>query len=184
MTRQAILTNHAQRLAAVVRNVHLKRALASVDPQPILNFWRITYGNLLDIVVLEWCKAFGTNAEPTHWKRVIKDKDHNVFHKDLLAALGITGAQWAAYWKEMKNYRDKLAAHHIDDGTVKVYPDLKLALESCYFYYGRIITELRALGETRFPDDLRNYGARFEAQAKDIAKSALAATSVHREKVF
>jgi hypothetical protein len=184
MTRRAVLTDHAQRLVAVVRNAHLKRALASVDPQPSLHFWCITYGNLLDVSVLEWCKVFGTNAEPTHWRRVIKDKNHDAFRKGLLVALGITSAEWIAYWKEMKNYRDKLAAHYIDDGTVHAYPNLTLAITSSCFYYAHLIKELRALGEKRFPEDLSTYGARFEAQAKDIAKTALAATSVHKEQVF
>jgi hypothetical protein len=32
---------------------------------PSLNFWRLIYGNLLDVAVLEWCKVFGSDAEPT-----------------------------------------------------------------------------------------------------------------------
>lgn len=182
MARKDDLIAHVFRLVGMVRSAHLKRALAAIDPEPKLNFWRLIYGNLLDVAVLEWCKVFGTHAEPTHWKNVISD--HDAFRKALLAALQIDEATWVAYWEEMKNYRDNLVAHHIQNGKVTHYPKLDLALESAYFYYAHLIKELRALGEARFPDDLKMYSQNFEAQATDIAKAALIATSKMPEKVY
>ena len=172
---------HITRVGNVVRSAQLKRALSTVDPHPALNFWRLIYGNLLDVAVLEWCKVFGTDTEPTHWKRVVAD--HDAFRSALLAALKIDQASWAAYWEKMKTYRDTLVAHHFDDSPVTHYPTLDLAIESCYFYYSYLITELRRLGETCFPDDLRDYSARFATQAKEIVEIALASTAKIKERV-
>jgi hypothetical protein len=180
-TRSEILT-HIRRVGSVVRNAQLRRALSSVDPNPTLYVWRLIYGNLLDVAVLEWCRVFGTDTEPTHWKRVVAD--HGAFRSALLTALKIDEASWAAYWEKMKTYRDTLVAHHFDDSPVTHYPTLDLALESCYFYYSYLITELRRLGEPYFPDDLRDYSARFAAQAKEIAEIALASTAKIKERVY
>ncbi len=181
MATQSELIAHVTRLGNVVRSAHLKRALTSVDPNPTLNFWRLIYGNLLDVAVLEWCKLFGADSELTHWKRVVRD--HDGFRRGLLAALGIDQKKWANYWEEMKVYRDALVAHHAGSPNVSRYPDLGLALESCYFYYAYVIAELRALGEARFPDDLKEYGARFAAQARVIGERALASTAGFQERV-
>lgn len=176
------LITHLMRLASVARSAHLKRSLASVESDPPLNFWRLIYGNLLDVAVLEWCKIFGTHAEPTHWKIVVTD--HDAFRDGLLDLLEIDRATWEAYWEEMKNYRDNLIAHHIEEGTeITTYPKLDLALESSYYYYTYLIKELRERGETRFPDDLKEYSARFAEQATEIAQKALGATTEIAERV-
>jgi hypothetical protein len=180
-TKSEILT-HIKRVGSVVRSAQLRRALSSVDPNPTLYFWRLIYGNLLDVAVLEWCKVFGTDTEPTHWKRVVAD--HDAFRNALLTALKIDQASWAAYWEKMKSYRDTLVAHHFDDSPVTHYPTLDVALESCYFYYSYLIRELRRLGDTYFPDDLHGYSARYAAQAKEIAKIALASTAKIKERVY
>ncbi len=181
MARRDDLIRHILRLVNLTRSARLKRSLASVESDPTLNFWRLIYGNLLDVAVLEWCKIFGAHAEPTHWKNVVTD--HDTFRNDLLASLKIDDARWNAYWEEMKTYRNKLIAHHIEDGGPAYYPKLDLALKSSYYYYAYLIEDLRALGETRFPDDLKEYSERFACQATDIAKKALGATAGIAEKV-
>lgn len=181
MARKVDLIAHVFRLVGVARSAHLKRALTEINAGPALNFWRLIYGNLLDVAVLEWCKVFGTHAEPTHWKKVITD--HDSFRKGLFAALKVDEPAWVAYWEEMKNYRDNCIAHHIEDADFEKYPKLDLALESSYYYYAHLIKELRELGETKYPDDLREYSTRFAAQATLIAKAALGATAGIPEKV-
>jgi hypothetical protein len=179
-TKSEILA-HIRRVRNVVCCAQLKRSLRSVDPNPTLNFWRLIYGNLLDVAVLEWCKIFGTDTEPTHWKKVVAD--HDAFRSALLTALKIDQASWAAYREKMKSYRDTQIAHQSDDYRVTHYPILDVALESCYFYYSYLIRELRRLGETNLPDDLRDYSVRFAAQAKEIAEIALASTGKIKERV-
>jgi hypothetical protein len=44
-----------------------------------LNFWRLIYGNLMDMAVIEWCKLFGSDSEehqPAHWKNIIPEAEH------------------------------------------------------------------------------------------------------------
>ena len=172
---------HIGRLGVVVRSAHLKRSLTEINPTPSLNFWRLIYGNLLDVAVLEWCKVFGSDAEPTHWKRVVSD--HERFRTGLLSALGIDQGRWVEYWNHMKTYRDTQVAHHWNAPPLTHYPDLTLALESSYFYYDYLICELRRLGDRRFPDDVRDYCTRFAAQATEIARQALSATAGFSEQV-
>ena len=52
-------------LTSFVRTVHLKRVMHAIDPAPRLNFWRVIYGNSLDIGVIDWCKLFGSIG-PSH----------------------------------------------------------------------------------------------------------------------
>jgi len=182
MARKDDLITHVERLVNVTRSAQLKRSLTSVESDPALNFWRVIYGNLLDVAVLEWCKIFGTNAEPAHWKKIVTD--HDAFQKDLLALLKIDKATWTMYWDELKNYRNKSIAHHCKEGGPENYPKLDLALESSYYYYAYLIKELRVFGRSKFPDDLREYSEKFARQATDIARKALTATSGITEKVY
>ncbi len=177
------LLTAVQRLGMIVRCIHQKRALTDIEKKPQLNFWLLIYGMLLDVAVLEWCKLFGTDSEPTHWKRVVADPDR--FRSDLLMALAIDELRWMEYWQDMKNYRDRHVAHHNWDlSIIDHYPELTLALKSSYFYYSYVIAELRTRGETRFPADLDEYCARFAHQAGEIGRAALAATARFRERVY
>ncbi len=184
MSRRTDLTAHLFRLVHLSRSAQMKRALTAVDPDPHLNFWRLIHGNQLDIAVLEWCKVFGSDSEATHWKKIVPPAEHDGFRNNLLASLGITAESWASYWNEMKVYRDNLAAHHNELNKVASYPILDHALKSSYFYYKYLIKELRALGETRFPDDLEAYCAKFAEQVHEVAAKAVAATSTMKECVF
>ncbi len=169
-------------ITQIVRCIHLKKVLTAIDPSPKLNFWRLMYGDLLDISVLEWTKVFGSNAEPSHWKGIVSD--HKKFKTELLQYVSCTESEWASYWNLMKDYRDEHVAHHSSSPTVTNYPTLNLALRSCYFYYSYLIKEARAAGETRFPNDLEEYSKKFADQSTNIAKAAIFATSEFQELVF
>jgi len=184
MNRHDHLIVHLFRLVHIARSAQMKQALTAVDPDPLLNFWRLFHGNQLDIAVLEWCKVFGSDAEPTHWKKLVPIADHDSFRSAMLAELGINNDAWAAYWEEMKAYRDSLVAHHFEVPRLDKYPSVELALKSAYFYYKWLIRQLRGLGETKYPDDLAEYAERFEAQAIEIVKRAMAATSDMKERVY
>lgn len=173
---------HRNRTVCLVRNVMLKRALHNVDPEPKLNFWRITYGNLMDVAVIEWCKTFGSDSEGGHWKEVVDN--HDSFRSGLLDQLGISQDRWAEYWKEMKRYRDKRAAHADFSVEVPDFPCFDIALKSAYYYYQFLIElkpELVAGGE---PTDLRSYASDFEALAKKAAQAAIKATDRLPETVY
>lgn len=184
MTRREELTAHLFRLVHLARSAMIKRALTEVDPEPHLNFWRLIHGNQLDIAVLEWCKVFGSDGEATHWKKIVPPADHGRFRDGLFGAVGVTADEWAAYWNEMKKYRDNLVAHHIELNKVDNYPVLNLAVKSSSFYYSYLIKELRLLGETRYPEDLQIYCQAFESQAREIAAAAVASTAAIKEQVY
>jgi hypothetical protein len=183
MTRRKDLTTHLFRLVHLARSTEMKRALTEVDPDPHLNFWRLIHGNQLDIAVLEWCKVFGSDGEATHWKKIVPPADHDHFRNSLFAVVEVTAEQWAAYWTEMKAYRDNLISHHIELNRIANYPALDLALKSSCFYYSYLIKELRSLGETRYPDDLQIYCEAFENQAREIATAAVTSTAAFNERV-
>jgi hypothetical protein len=183
MIRRDRLIEHLGRLVHLTRSIMMKRALTAVDPNPHLNFWRLIYGNQLDIAVIEWCKVFGSDGEATHWKKVVPTIYHVRFRNDLLASAGIAGGAWTSYWKEMKTYRDNLAVHHNSAIRIPEFPKLDIALKSSYFYYAHLIKEMRQLGETRFPDDLEAYCIEFELLAREVAASAIAATAIIEERV-
>jgi len=182
MASRQDLTKHVELVGNVVRSTLLKRSLTSVNADPQLNFWRIIYGNLLDVAVVAWCMIFGADSEPTHWKKIVPVYRHELFRASLLSAMSVDESQWAAYWEEMKAYRDTQVAHY-QEGAER-YPSLGLALESSYFYYGYLLKELRQLGETGFPGDLRQYGEKFEFQSVKIANVALNSTAAIKEEVF
>lgn len=180
------LLDTADTLASLVRNIHLRRALSAVRADPHLVFWRLIYGDLSDIVVLEWCKLFGSDddeRQPLHWKNVVPDP--NKFRTDLFSRLQIYESKWRSYWREMKQYRDQSVAHHdIRRSEIKNYPKFDLALESAYFYYEFIVDQLRHMGTDLKPSDLREYSKSFAAQCREIADAAMKATENFKENVF
>ncbi len=179
-------------LAAVIRNIHLKRVLHEVDSQPRLNFWCLIYGNLLDMAVIEWCKLFGSDHEehqPVHWKNIFPEAEHNTFRQGLLHDLKITHEEWLSYWEEVKGYRDNHAAHFNVDWlrheNERRYPRLELALQAAYYYYGKLISKLEANdAQHRYPKDIKEYSDRFVTQARKAARKAIAATADMVERVL
>ena len=61
--RKQRLLSVVEILASVVRTIHLRRSFHTVSPAPALVMWRVIYGNLTDMAVLEWCKLFGSDDE-------------------------------------------------------------------------------------------------------------------------
>jgi hypothetical protein len=184
-TKQA-LAEAVEIVAALVRNICLKRALSAADADPHLNFWRVMYGNQMDMAVIDWCKLFGSDSaanNPTHWKNIVSDEAK--FRTDMLAAIGKTTTEWEAYWIEMRDYRNWAAAHHdVRRRTIAKYPHLDVALANAFFFYDYLRTELKAHDIDQRPDDIRTYAKAFEDKALAVAKTAMAATKRIEEDVY
>jgi hypothetical protein len=176
------LKTQIDRLVVVVRSIGIKNALTEANANPHLVFWRLIYGSMLDIAVIEWCKVFGTDDQPTHWKNFISD--HAAFRKKLFSFLDITQDQWSQYWQHMTNYRNTHAAHHLGVKEGDTYPVLDIALKSCLFYYSKLIEKVKALGVNNLPESLEAYSKQFNKQTFKIAKAALASTNDIKEEVF
>ena len=175
-------------LAAFVRNVHLKRVLHDLAPEPRLNFWRVIYGNFTDMAVIEWSKLFGYDRkQPTQWRSAVPEAQHAAFQRDLVRALGLSRQEWHDYHDEIKSYRDKLAAHHassLDPDLPSNFPRFDIALKAARFYYDWTLKRMADRGETHhYPLDLDDYCRRFSEQASQAAQRALAATDTMGEKV-
>ena len=183
MPTPAQIVDAIEVIVGVVRNIALKRALAEVEPDPHLNFWRVMHGNAMDMAVLEWCKLFGLDGDvqSVHWKAVFDD--HDAFRDGLLQHLGLDGASWRDYWTEMRTYRDQYVAHLDAKRAADAYPELGTALASATFYYQELLSLLRAEGIERYPSDLADYYEQFRVQALDVATRATGATRGIEERV-
>ena len=184
--RKQNLLSIVEIIASLIRTIQLRRTFHAVSPKPPLVFWRVIYGNLTDVAVLEWCKLFGSDDgqnQPVHWKNIASDPDR--FREELFSHLGIYESKWRSYWAEMKRYRDLSVAHH-DPRRVEIknYPTFDLALESAYFYYDFVVSELRKHGIDQQPKDLRVYARDFGAQCNGIARAAIEGTASFKERVY
>jgi hypothetical protein len=172
------LTETAEVLGTLVRNILLKRALHTANPNPKLNFWRIQYGNLMDMAVIDWCKLFGSDdaeRQPIHWKNIANDRDS--FRSALLSQLAMTHEDWEVYWQHMKRYRDFNAAHHDPRrAEIPTYPVLDTALRSAFFYFEHVRQEMEKLGMDLPPANIRAYATDFEAKCIEVARIAMAST--------
>jgi hypothetical protein len=198
-SRRKQLLNVVGILGSLIRNIALKKALHRAHADPHLNFWRLIYGNQMDVPVLEWCKLFGSDdadKQPIHWKNVVTDscskpttmssayRMRDAFRNGLLSNLGIDRAAWDAYWEEMKKYRDMNVAHH-DPGreSIPFFPKLDLALGSACYYYDYVRAELAKLQVDQQPSDVRRHAREFEEECLEIAGAAIAATASMKEKM-
>lgn len=179
MNRESI-ENQMGLLVQIVRCIQMKKVLSEVDPDPKLNFWRLIHGSFMDLPALDWCKIFGSDAEPTHWKTV--NSDHNEFRKSLLGHLKISEKEWADYWVHMKDFRDKLVAHHSSNTSVDKYPEFDIALRSSYFYYDHL-RNISTESNSDPIENLESYSLRFYKQAREIAVKATEATNEINERV-
>jgi hypothetical protein len=170
------------RLVYVVRNVAYYRSLEPLKDDFNQNYWIHIFNNFFDIAVLEWCKVFGSRAEGTHWSNYVKDQE--VFRKGLLGKIGMSEAAWQIYWESIKNYRDELLAHHQSSSKVSSYPELGHMLTACYYYYGILIKELRALKVYDYPDNLEEYFEKSFAQAESFSTVAYQATKELKEELY
>ena len=75
-------SDHIFRLIYVIRNAANYRSLVKYKNDFNQNYWILTFNNFFDLAILEWCKIFGVDSEPTHWKTIVDD--HEAFRTGLL----------------------------------------------------------------------------------------------------
>ena len=188
MTNDRILHDAVALVASVVRNIQLKRALQAADPNPPLNFWRLMNGNSFDMAVIDWCKLFGSERDPLHWKNVLPEAEWDEFRAGLLRATDFSADEWAGYREKVKEYRDKHAAHFdptfIEAANEPEYPALSEAFYAACLYYDRLCRLFADRGiKHRYPRDIRDYSRRFADQTAEVAKKAIEATKGLKERV-
>ncbi|QBQ97869.1 hypothetical protein [Paraburkholderia pallida] len=169
---------HIQTIWSFVRLVTLKRVLHEAVPDTKVDFWRITMGASLDYGLIEWCKIFGSRRDDTHWTKVVPDNQHDAFRTGLYTAVGKTADEWDAYHAEMKDYRDKLAAHIDLGGNVANYPSFDAALAAALYYYATFLYPEWSgkHPNTRYPADMEAFAADYHKKLLDVANAAAQAT--------
>jgi hypothetical protein len=95
-----------------------------------------TWGNFIDVAVLEWCKLFGSYKDHHHWNNIFEN-EIDEFRKLLLKQIGMSKHEFESYHHTMKNYRDVFAAHWDNDAEGKI-PTLDSALECVVFLHAYV----------------------------------------------
>jgi len=181
-TQKDKLIDYLIRLLYVVRNAACHRALSKYKNQLNQNYWILIFNNFFDIAILDWCKVFGSESEPTHWKNIVDDPSS--FRQGLLSALGIDQSNWETYWKDVKDYRDKYLAHHQNDPSRTHYPNLDIAVNSSFYFYKWLINKLKIKHFDFDPYDLKEYYESFISQASKFVEVSYQSTKKIEEEVF
>jgi hypothetical protein len=174
-------SDHVFRLIYVIRNVANYRSLAKFKDDFDQNYWIQIYNNFFDVAVLEWCKVFGTDGEPTHWKTIVKD--HQAFRNGLLSSIGIDEQGWSNFWQSVNSYRNNDIAHFKRIPGLS-YPSLDVIIKSTFYYYEWLQKELGKHGIIQEPKDLEGYYYRCLKQAESFSETAYNSTANIKEKVF
>ncbi len=174
-------SDHIFRLIYVIRNAANYRSLVKYKNDFDQNYWIQIFNNFFDMAVLEWCKVFGTDSEPTHWKTIVND--HASFRKSLLSCIGLDESGWSKYWREVKDYRNNIITHFKKIPDLH-YPSLDVIINSTFYYYGWLQTELDKRGIIQEPKDLEDYYHRCLKQAEVFSKKAYNSTKDFKEQVL
>jgi hypothetical protein len=171
------LRSVARLLATFAKQVEVKRALEATDRQPHLDFWRVVYGGLSNLAVIEWCKLFGAVGSNTlHWQRVYADR-LGEFRAGLQVATAMDDGAFTAYWREIKIWRDTEFAHFEPDAErPPTWPHFAAALKAADYYYGWVWAELDEGGLSLFPASLTTFRQTIRSDYDNAATLALAST--------
>lgn len=99
-------------------------------------YWIGVTNNCLDHSVLEWCKLFADPKGKHHWRKLVDDEA--TFNGTLLTSVRMTQAEFDAYIKSMREYRDKFLAHLDEDAVMKI-PALRPAQRAIHTLYSYIL---------------------------------------------
>ena len=138
-------------------------------------FWTVTIDAHLLQATTIWCMVFGSDSNPTHWKRLSSTKSQlQKFRDGLLTELGLSGDQWHQYWNDMRYFRDNYAAHRKLDFATPV-PNFDTALK-VVFYYDRWVRELIS-PDTIAEPELKSFARSLQKSAAPLVKKLMEATA-------
>ena len=175
-------SDHIFRLIYVIRNAANYRSLVKYKDDFDQIYWILTFNNFFDLAILEWCKVFGTDSEPTHWKTIVDD--HEAFRTGLLSCIGLNESEWNRYWVEVKDYRNNIIAHFKKNPRVQQYPSLDIIINSTFYYYEWLVKALDKRGIRQEPENLEEYYYKCLNQAEVFSEKAYNSTKNIKEKVY
>jgi hypothetical protein len=155
LTRQKLLRRVALLSVHFARNLAYYRAGHGRLTRSSAQFWINVDGNFIDMALIEWCKLLADPKGKHYWANVVNDPSR--FEGVMLGRLDMTGADFSAYVRGVRKYRDKFVAH-LDDQAVMDIPTLETAYTAAKFYY-RHVMQHEAAAEDVFglPANLANY---------------------------
>ncbi|HFN1201482.1 TPA: hypothetical protein ACHBXG_004834 [Klebsiella pneumoniae] len=121
----------------------------------------VPYQNICNALIsdaaINWCKVFGSNNESTHWKYSIDD--HEDFRSILFDEIGLTNAEFTAYWKKMIDFRSNIIAHFnydffLEGSTPEFYTAIAAACSAHKYLRKHLPAGVNYTG----PTDLKVYG--------------------------
>ena len=121
-------------------------------------FWESTASTHLGQATVDWCKVFGTDCEPTHWKKLVADdagkQAIEEFRSGIRAKTGLTQPEWQAYHQKMVSLRGKFVAHfELNKPFSEPTPVFDTALHVTYAYQEWVKPLFRkALSEQSHPE--------------------------------
>lgn len=171
------LRSVARLLSIFARQVEVKRALEAANGEPHLDFWRVMYGGLSNLGVIEWCKLFGAvGSNRLHWRHVYADREGE-FRIGLHAATAMDDVAFTACQREIKRWRDIDFAHFDPDAErPSNYPHFGTALHAADFYYSWVQAELGEQDHYLFPASLTAFRQTVRPDYDNAAALALAST--------
>jgi hypothetical protein len=108
------------------------------------NIWAQTLNNSYAQAGIYWCKIFGTDSEPSHWKRLLTN--HLGAREEILKTTDLSLAEYESYWESMTELRNKKLAH--DDTSVTGYlPNFDIAIKICSALHEQIKHKLNEHGQ-------------------------------------
>jgi len=121
-----------------------------------LNFFRLYHGALMDGIVIDWWKVFGSDGDASHWKKLFPAEDHKNIRTAIFSALADSGEKCTldSIWKEIRNFRNTYVAHlDFDEGNrAAKFPMLSPLRISGEVVYGKLFEVLDKAGRARgFP---------------------------------
>ena len=136
-------------------------------------FWSNTIdAHILQAIIL-WCMVFGSDKNPTHWKKLTDNNElQEGFRKKLFRKTGFNQQSWNEYWENMVSFRNKYAAHRENYDNL-VVPLLGKALDVTYAYdeWVREIRTYEELGISVFVYDFPEPP--FEESAEKLRRSVV-----------
>lgn len=99
-------------------------------------FWTLAIDAHLLRATINWCMVFGSDKEPTHWKRLVRQSENHVraFCEGLLRKTGLDETGWKDYWDKMVTFRDKWVVHRELEPYREPVPNFNIALATAYHY--------------------------------------------------
>jgi hypothetical protein len=100
-------------------------------------FWTMTIDAHLLRATIDWCMVFGSDSNPTHWKKLSvthAERLSQSFYDGLVRKTHLDRAHWREYWRQMTRFRNKWAAHRELEEYKDPVPNFDVALAVAYHY--------------------------------------------------